>query len=187
MGIYHKSVEEINNEQKEIERAQGNPRAFSVLYERYYKEIYLFVFKRTGNESATEDVVSQVFIKCLSNLGKYTFKGVPFSAWLYRIASNEVNLYYRQTKKQRFDSLDESGVERLSSEECIPGLDPFILSKILDKLKDQEVHLLELRYFESNSVKEVANIMDISESNVKVKVFRLLAKIRKIVEKEGIA
>ena len=186
MSIYHKSKDEINNEQKEIEKAQGNPRAFSVLYERYYREIYLFVFKRVGNESATEDVASQIFIKCLTNLKKYKFKGVPFSAWLYRIASNEVNLYYRSTKKQRFVSLDDGGVERLSSTEDIPGIDPHILAGILDQLKDKEVELLELRYFESHSIKEVADILNISESNVKVKVFRLIAKIKKVVAKEGV-
>lgn len=184
MGIYHKSKEEINSEKIEIERAQVNPRAFSVLYERYYREIYLFVFKRIGDSSCTDDVVSQVFIKCLSNIKKYTFKGVPFSAWLYRIASNEVNLFYRQSKKKRYVSLDTASVDRLN-EEQLPGLDPYLLSGILNKLKEKEVVLLELRYFEKNSVKEVAHILGMSESNVKVSIFRLIAKMRKIVEKEG--
>lgn len=184
MSIYHKSKDEINSERKEIERAQGDPRAFSVLYERYYKEIYLFVFKRVGEESNTDDIVSQVFVKCLANLNKYTFKGVPFSAWLYRIASNEVNLFYRQSKKRRYVSLDSSGVERLNEEE-IPSLDPYLLTSVINKLKEKEVALLELRYFEKNSIKEVALVLGMSESNVKVSIFRLLAKMRKIVQKEG--
>ena len=185
MGIYHKSEEAINNEILEIKKAQENPRAFSVLYDRYYKEIYLFIFKRVGDQVSTEDIASQVFVKCLVNLKKYKVKGVPFGAWLYRIAFNEVNLFYRQTKKLRYVAIDEVVVESIAQEENLSGLDPYVLASFLEKLKPKEVELLELRYFEQRSVKEVSVLLDISESNVKVKTFRLINKIKKIVEKEG--
>lgn len=186
MSIYHKTKVEINNELEDIEKARDNPRAFSVLYERYYRDIYIFVFRRVSCTPNTEDVVSQIFIKAMTNIGKYEFRGLPFSSWLFRIASNEVNLFFRKTKKQRCVSIDEEGIDRLQEVTERPGLDTYLIASILDRLKQKEVELLELRYFEALSIKEVAAILNVSESNVKVKTFRLLGKIRKLVSKEGI-
>ena len=186
MSIYHKTKVEINNELNDIEKARDNPRAFSVLYERYYRDIYVFVFRRISSESNTEDVVSQVFIKAMTNIQKYECRGLPFSSWLFRIASNEVNLFFRKSKKQRCISIDTAGVDRIQAETDQQGLDTYLLATILEKLKTKEVELLELRYFESLSIREVSEILQISESNVKVKTFRLLEKVRKLVSKEGI-
>lgn len=187
MSIYHKSKLQISEEIKDIEKARENPRAFSVLYTRYYRDIYLFVYKRVSDKEDTEDLVSHIFIKAMHHLPKYEFRGLPFSSWLFRIASNEVNLFFRRSKKIRCVSLENSGVERIKEdlEENI-SIDTFILAAILEFLREEEVELLELRYFESLSVKEVAEILSISESNVKVKVFRLLEKIRKLIAKEGL-
>ena len=185
MSIYHKTSVQIQEELKEIEKAQGNPRAFSVLYDRYYRDIYVFIFRRLESEAHCEDIVSQVFFKAMTNIHKYKFKGVPFSAWLFRIASNELNQYFRKSNKTRHVSIEEEGVHKLSEESDDLSLDPYLLSNILNKLDPKEVELLELRYFEALSIKETAYILGITESNVKVKVFRLLNKIKKKVAKEG--
>ena len=80
---------QLQQELRLVEDAQSDPRKFGVLYEKYYKQIYLFVYKRTGEQDIAGDVTAQVFMKAMVSLPKYSYRGVPFSAWLYRIASNE--------------------------------------------------------------------------------------------------
>jgi RNA polymerase sigma-70 factor, ECF subfamily len=187
LSIYHKTSKDVADEIQDIERARANPRAFSVLYERYYRDIYLFSFRRIGDKDDTQDLVSQIFVKAMQNLSRYQHRGLPFSSWLFRIASNEVNLFFRKSKKNRCINIDDSGVERLLVEvEEYSGVDVVVIGKIMQYLKEDDVELLEMRYFEALSIREVSEILNISESNVKVKVFRLMEKIRKIVAKEGI-
>ena len=76
-----------------MEAARDNPAAFGVLYEKYFRQIYLFVFRRTDDEDIAADLTSEVFLKAMLSLKNLKFQGVPFSAWLYRIASNEINLH----------------------------------------------------------------------------------------------
>ena len=84
------SRSDLLDEWKIIQAAQKNPAAFGSLYKRYFPQIFKFIYKRTDNEQLTGDITAQVFLKALQKLSSYSFKGVPFSAWLYRIASNEV-------------------------------------------------------------------------------------------------
>lgn len=83
----------IENEQKLIEKAKQNSADFSPLYELYYKPIFLFVLRRLSDKELAADVTSQVFLKALQGISKYVSQGVPFSAWLYRIAINEVSMF----------------------------------------------------------------------------------------------
>ena len=91
----------MQEEYLQIEEAKKNPARFGVIYERYYQQIFLFVYKRLADEENTADVCSQVFLKAMLSLKKYKFQGVPFSAWLYRIAFNEINQFFRNTKSER--------------------------------------------------------------------------------------
>ena len=151
-GEYHKSVEELEAELLLIAAAQERPERFQPLYVAYYKPIFLFVFKRTGDENITEDIVSSVFLKALLNIGKFKFKGVPFSAWLYRIALNELNLFFRTAKRKRWISLDKNMLQLLASEASIE----------------------EKRYSEND-------VLEITENNAKVKVYRILEQLRKML------
>src|SRR4051812_22341421 len=105
LNEYHKTNEELKNELLEIEAAKADPDKFGLLYDRYFKNIFVFVFRRTDNEELSADLTQHVFMKAMMNIKKYEFKGVPFSAWLFRIASNEVNMYFRKTNKERVVSL----------------------------------------------------------------------------------
>ncbi|MEM7039231.1 MAG: sigma-70 family RNA polymerase sigma factor, partial [Bacteroidota bacterium] len=104
---------QLRQELHQIEAAKKEPARFGVLYERYYKQIYLFVFKRCGDQDAAGDICSQVFMKAMLNIKKYQYKGVPFSAWLYRIASNEVNQHFRNKKGDRTISMEKSQIDRV--------------------------------------------------------------------------
>lgn len=182
---------QLQQELRVIEAAKKDPRRFGVLYDKYYRQIYLFVFKRTGDEDIAGDVVSQVFLKAMTNLQKYTYKGVPFSAWLYRIASNEVNQYYRNQKSDRTISMERSQVDRVmgmidETDNSAQNKEMYlkIMIETLHEMKPEEVQIIELRFFEQRPFKEVAFILGITENNAKVRIYRILERLRKRLYKK---
>lgn len=176
----------MREEYELIRAAQQNPRRFGVIYERYYEQMFLFIFKRVGNEDETADLCSQVFLKAMTNLKRYRFQGVPFSAWLYRIASNEVNQFFRNSKKQRMVSLESLSLKDMIEEaEGIPTeANVQRMVTALDSLSLEEIQLIEMRFFEKIPFKEIAVIFNLTETNAKVKVHRLLKKLNKMLHKE---
>jgi RNA polymerase sigma-70 factor, ECF subfamily len=184
---FHQSPEEIKNELAIIAKAKADPNRFSPLYEKYYKQIFLFIYRRVDDEDHTADLTSQVFLKAILNLPKYEYKGVPFSAWLYRIASNEVNQYFRQAKTTRTISIEEEGLSRLigelSEEEEDQHEKEQIIMESLNCLTKEEVQYLELRFFEDKSFREIGYILLVTENNAKVKTYRIIDKIKKMMGK----
>lgn len=185
--------EELLAELKLVEAAKANPSRFGILYERYFKQIFLFIIKRVEDEDICADITQQVFLKAMVNLKKYQFKGVPFSAWLYRIASNEVNMFFRANKNQRTITLEPESVfnmmEIASKGENQPQLRDHYetaLIEVLDNLEDGDIQLVELRYFEKKSFAEVGFILGITENNAKVRAFRILKRLKKkLLDKAG--
>lgn len=179
---YTVTQQAMEDEWLEVQTAQQNPAKFRVLYNRYYEPIFRFVFKRTVDEVLAADLTSQVFLKAMQKIDKYVFKGVPFSAWLFRIASNEIAQHFRKQNKNRVVALEERTAQNLEEEyEDKEDLDINInlLKSVIQDLKPEEVELLELRFFEKRPFKEVADILDITENNAKVKIYRLLQKMKK--------
>lgn len=175
-----KSVQ-LSEEAEQIILAKRNPHAFGPLYEKYHAAIFRFVLRRTADETLAADLCSDVFLKALSNLHKYKDRGLPFSSWLYRIASNEVNSFYRSQKKRRVVSIEDSGVqlifEELDQSELTDKIN--ILKRFMSDLPEKSVQLLELRFFEKRSFREMGEILDISENNAKIRTYRVLNKLRK--------
>ncbi|MEM1320845.1 MAG: sigma-70 family RNA polymerase sigma factor [Bacteroidota bacterium] len=185
MDSYKKSVsnELMQEEWAIIQEAKNNPAKFRPLYNRYYEPIFKYIFRRTTDESLTAEICSKVFLKSLQQLNRYQFKGVPFSAWLYRIASNEVAQHYRNVQKNRVISLEEHQLGDLidKMEETDHQNYRNALIHALDELKETDVQLIEMRFFEQRPFKEIADILNITESNAKVKTYRILEKLRKII------
>lgn len=179
---YTVTQKEMQNEWTEVQAAQEAPSKFRVLYNRYYEPIFRFVYKRTADEALAADLTSQTFLKALHKIDKYVFKGVPFSAWLFRIASNEIAQHFRKIKKNRVVTLEERNIKELVDEyddkEQLE-LNIKLLKEMMEQLKPDEIELLELRFFEKRPFKEVADILDITENNAKVKIYRLLQKMKK--------
>jgi RNA polymerase sigma-70 factor (ECF subfamily) len=181
---------EILEELKLIEAAKKNPARFSLLYNKYYRQIFLFVFKRTEEEELCADITAQVFLKAMLKLPQYQFKGVPFSAWLYRIASNEVNQHFREQKSKRVVSMEKSDIERLMRQaDDAPGDDHVtlyheVVLETLSEMDPEDVEIIELRFFEQRPFKEVADILGITENNAKVKVYRIIERLKKRLEKK---
>jgi RNA polymerase sigma-70 factor (ECF subfamily) len=175
------SEDEIRQEYAILKQAKRNPNAFSVLYERYYDRIFNFVYRQTDDEDLTADLCSQTFLIVLKHLDRYEFRGVPFSAWLYKIAGNEVNKHYRKLKRYKVFSLEEVRVRELidlSNE----NWDEELLKRMLEYLKElptDMLEVLELRFFEEKNFKEIAFILDITESGAKMRVYRALDQLRR--------
>lgn len=172
---------ELENEQQIIDKAKENSAAFEPLYNLYYERILRFVYKRMEALEDSRDVTSMVFIKALSNIGKYQHQGLPFSSWLYRIAVNEVNLFYRRNKKARVISLDDNSLKTIANEaEGFTKDDLALLKMALLHLNEDELQIIELRYFEERPFSQVAQILEITENNAKVKTYRILDKLKKL-------
>jgi RNA polymerase sigma-70 factor, ECF subfamily len=165
-----------------IKGAQSDPEAFKPLYEKYFKKIFLFIFHRVGDKELSADLSQQTFLKALKNLNKFQLRGLPFSAWLYRIAINETNDYFRKVKRSRVVMLDDSIAETLFEE--ITGNDrleefSLRLPAILQLLKPDDLQLIELRFFEQKSFREIGILLDITETHAKVKTYRAIDKMKK--------
>lgn len=157
---------------------------FGVLYDRYFEQIFRFVFKRLGGmEDTAGDITQQTFIKAMANLEKYEDRGFPFSSWLYRIAQNEVSMFFRKQKKEVYVPINENSLYELAEEAQIVVSsiteDQDVLIDILNSLEADQLDLIELRFFQSLSFKEIADIYNISEANAKMRLYRILEKLSK--------
>ncbi len=177
------SVKAIESEWQEILAAKDNPTFFKPIYERYYLRIFRFIYKRVADESLAADLCSQVFTKAIQKLDQYQFKGVPYSAFLYRVASNEITSHFRKTQKNRIVSFEDAQLNNITEEmeEAISQHSTADLLQALDELPLAKMQMIEMRFFEKRSFKEIAEIMEITESNAKVKTYRILDKLKKII------
>jgi RNA polymerase sigma-70 factor (ECF subfamily) len=175
------SEAEILEEYAILDRSRKNPQAFGVLYEKYFDRIFNFIYRQTDDEDLTADLCSQTFLIALKNVGKYQFRGVPFSAWLYKIASNEVNKYYRKQKQTKVFSIEEMRIRELI-EQANEEYDEEIVRRLMNYLKElptEMLQVLELRFFEDKDFKEIAFILEITESGAKMRTYRALDRLRK--------
>jgi len=184
VNTHHKNETELRQELQEIAAAKADSARFDVLYERYYKSIFVFVYRRTGNEELTADLTSHVFLKALINIKKYQFKGVPFSAWLFRIAFNEINMYFRKNNVDRIVSLEQNNIQHIAQEVELEDNTAMQQKMMLalKQLNSDDIQLIELRFFEKHSFAEVGQIIGITENNAKVKVYRILDKLKKVLK-----
>lgn len=181
---YHATSIELVNEQTIVEAAKKDPKNFAVLYNKYYEQIFRFIYQRVDNKEHAFDGTQQVFMKALTNLYKYEFRGVPFASWLYRIASSEVNNLYRTRKAERTLNIDSVGIVGIMEEIQESKIDQYhdrIVGIISEQLEEDELQLIEMRFFEKRSFKEIGEILDITENNAKVKTYRVLDKLKKAI------
>ncbi len=170
-------------EQEVIRKCKDDPQAFRSLYEKYYKPVFVFVYHRIGDKDLSGDLTAQVFLKALQKIGQFKFRGLPFSSWLFRIAMNECNDFFRRTMRERLVVLDPS-IAHTFYEEMF-GMDAIEelqakLPDILQRLKETELYIIELRFMEGQSFKQIAEILGITESYAKVRTYRTLEKMKKL-------
>jgi RNA polymerase sigma-70 factor, ECF subfamily len=169
-----------------IMRCRNDMQAFGVLYERYYRNVFLFVYKRLSDREIAADITSHVFLKAMLNLNGYTFKGVPFGAWLLRIARNELVDHFRKNARMRCVSADTTGLLDFLRDTNEPYSEEHLdlATSELKNLAGDDLWLIELKYFEKRPFAEVAEIMNINEANAKVRAHRIIEKLRIRVQKK---
>lgn len=175
---------DVTEEQAWILAAQQDSRKFEPLYNRYYEAIYRFIYQRVNDKHATSDITSEVFIKALSSLKSFSHQGIPFSSWLYRIARNMLIDRFRRGKNHRVINVETSALAGMTEEAEVAGVDQHKMNRMLqclEQLADEEMQLIEMRYFEKRSFKEIGEILDITENNAKVKTYRTLDKMKNLM------
>jgi RNA polymerase sigma-70 factor (ECF subfamily) len=169
---------ELATERRLIEASQKDPRRFEDLYERYFDRVYAFALARTGDRTAAEDVTADTFRQAFQNLDRFQWRGVPFSAWLFRIAAN--NATDVGLKRGRETTLDEvpeapsSGWE----EEFLEVEDRVRVIEHVKRLPKDQRQVIAMRFGQERSIREVARAMDRSEGAVKQLQFRALQNLR---------
>jgi RNA polymerase sigma-70 factor (ECF subfamily) len=179
---------ELAHEWEEIQQAKKDPKSFKALYDKYFGAVFRFVIKRTADENLTSELCSLVFYKALSQLNFYQYRGVPFSSWLFRIALNEIGQYYRLTNKNRVVSLDDTNLNSIGQETELNYEERYrpALLESLDELNENDLVVIEMRFFEQRPFKEIAEILNITEGNAKMKTYRILEKLKqKLLTKVG--
>lgn len=169
-----------------VERAKQNPEAFGELYERYVVKIYNYIYYRTGNEHDAEDLTARVFHRAFSRLPTYTDRGLPFSAWLYRIAHNLVANWHRDQGRRKVVSLDDIPLHSLHSEapEAVTEnreTEERLLRSIR-QLPVERQQLLILKFVEQMSNAEIGLIMNRSEGAIKSLYHRTLLNLRDVLD-----
>lgn len=182
---FHQSNQQLNEELVIINAAKQNPEHFAPLYDKYYKQIFNYVYQRLDSKDTAFDITGQVFLKALTNLQKYQFKGVPFSSWLYRIAHNEVMQLFRSQKDKRAINADIGDLRNICEENESPFFEEYIphLKKLIQELKSEDLQLVELRFFEKRPFKEISEILEITEVNAKVRMYRIIEKLKLALSK----
>lgn len=172
--------EEIRREYEIVDRAKRDATSFGPLYEKYFDRIFNFIFTQTDDEDLTADLCSQTFLIALDHVHKYEFRGVPISAWFYKIATNEVNKYFNKAKARKVYSLDEVHLRTLFEREDEEYSEETVLQLIefMKDLSSEMLEVLQLRFFEEKEFREIAFILDISESTAKMRTYRALEKLR---------
>ncbi|HLP51509.1 MAG TPA: sigma-70 family RNA polymerase sigma factor [Chitinophagales bacterium] len=176
----------LTEEDKLILAAQANRDKFQPLYEKYYTQILKFVYQRVTTKDDAYDITQQVFLQAMLSLNKYELRGFPFSSWLYRIAINELNQAFRKNEKQRGVNLEEKHLKDIVEEMNEGGVEEkeSILLDALTGLDEEDFQLVEMRFFEKRAFKEIGEILSITEANAKMKLYRILDKLKPILEKK---
>ena len=180
--LYHQSTFRLEDELRQIEIAKTDPRQFAPLYKKYHEAIFRYIYKRVDEEEAAYDITSCVFVKAISNLPKYEYRGVPFSSWLFRIAKSELYQSFRDNKAKRTVSIDTVSIAQIIDDlnEDFSEEQRLKLMQALPQLKEQQLQLIEMRFFEKRSFREIGEIIGMTENNAKVKTFRALVKLKEL-------
>lgn len=180
-------------EDEALQRAiQGDAEAFSFLYEKYVNKIFSYIYYRTGSTTDAEDLTARVFQRALGRIDRYTQKGVPFSAWLYRIAHNLVANWHRDNSRRQEVALDDQMNLVMSGEQPERQVVDFQevekLIEVIQRLTPERQQLVILKFVQQLSNAEIAVIMSKSEGAIKSLYHRTLIelriKIKEILEQE---
>jgi RNA polymerase sigma-70 factor (ECF subfamily) len=175
---------QVQDEESLVRRAQQHDQeAFAQLYEEHFDKIYRYVALRIGNRMEAEDLTQQVFLKALQSISSFKWKGVPFSAWLFRIAHNQAVDYLRKKTKQAAAPLNESLAAGGNDPKLLveQNLDIERLISATKHLTKAQQEVISLRFSSELSIARVAKVMGKSEGAVKALQHSAIVALRKVL------
>ena len=165
-----------------VEAAQKDPSRFGELYENNFERVYAFIARRVRDRDVVEDLTSDVFHKALTNFGRFEWRGVPFAAWLFRIAANVLADRSSRAAKE-LSSIDDpaeppsnTGPEEIENRAQ--------LFRLVDRLPAGQRRAIVMRFAEQKSIREIAHELERTEGAVKQLQFRGLQTLRAKVGKK---
>jgi RNA polymerase sigma-70 factor (ECF subfamily) len=179
---------DLNEEKELIKRAKRDPEAFGKIYDENYPRIFGYILKRVADINIAKDITSQTFLKALKNLWKFKWRNIPFSAWLYRIANNEIANFFRKRKSKLIplDKVSEPSsnsnplTEIIAAEKQLQKHKDFLkMQEEISKLSIKYQEVITLRFFEKKKIREISEILDKKEGTVKSLIHRGLEKLKK--------
>lgn len=163
------------DERLSVEAAQKDPARFGDLYELHFELVYAFVSRRVGSRDVAEDLTSEVFQKALSNLHRFEWRGVPFRAWLLKIATNAITDQAKRSERELSfeDPLEISAKPRMEQAQDLARL-----FRLVNELPEDQRNVVVMRFAEEKSIREAAQQLGRSEGAVKQLQFRALENLR---------
>lgn len=192
------STDIIDEDEMLVSAAREDTEAMGRLYDKYYSEIVGYIYHCTFDRTVTEDLTSNVFLAALRHIGRYKWRQIPFRAWLYRIATNEVRMYWRRQKRvaaislqpdsssqqeqnRELESNNPSAGDRIAAEE-----EYRLLHRALLELRMKYRTVIILRYYEGKAIAEICEITGRKEGTVKSQLHRGLARLQDILVRWGV-
>ncbi len=166
-----------NDDRRRIEAAQRDPSRFAELYEENFYRVYAYVVRRVGGRHQAEDLTADVFREALAGIGKFEWRGVPFAAWLLRIASRAIADHFQRLGREAGNPPSEP--EGPAMEEIERSA---ILFQLVERLPEAQLRVIRLRFVEQKSIREIARELGRSEGAVKQLQLRALENLRSQME-----
>jgi RNA polymerase sigma-70 factor (ECF subfamily) len=160
-----------------IEAAQRDPSRFADLYEQNFYRVYAYIARRVGDRHCAEDLTAEVFSEALAGIRKFEWRGVPFAAWLLRIAARAVADHWARTGRESSNpspEADQPGREEIERNA--------ILFQLVDRLPEAQFRVIHMRFVEQKSIREIAQELDRSEGAVKQLQLRAIENLRAQME-----
>jgi RNA polymerase sigma-70 factor, ECF subfamily len=176
-----KALKKEADERLLIEAAQRDPARFAELYEINFERVYAYVIRKVGNRAEAEDVTAEVFHQALANLKRFEWRGIPFAAWLFRIAANLISDRWQRSGREIADDAELESA-KISPAEIEEVERRATLFRLVDTLPAEQRRVIVLRFVEQKSIKEVAGEIRKTEGAVKQLQFRALSSLRARME-----
>ena len=170
------SIANVADERLLIEAAKQDPTRFAELYENNFHRVYAFIARRVRDRAEAEDLTAEVFHQALSNLGRFEWRGIPFAAWLLRIAANTLADRWQRAAKVQEIPVDELELLEAGADQQVERR--AMLFQLVERLPDDQRLVIVRRFVEQKSVKEIAQELGRSEGAIKQLQFRALESLR---------
>ncbi len=185
---------DIEKENELIEQSKSDPKAFEKLFDNYYHAVFRYAAHRTGNIEVSSDIAAETFFKAFNKIYTYNPKIAPFSAWLFKIANNETNYYFRKHKYTPFSynaAVEDGGFREPASpvdiekefmdaqEEMEKNKDFLQVKEAICKLPARYQEVIVLKFLEDKKISEISLILNKKEGTIKSLISRGLARLRK--------